>query len=197
MAMNSEELAMLRESLRALLDEIAPPEVVRGWDRADYLPPELLARFGELGITALAVDEEYGGLGRDINALLMVMQEIGKRSTILAGLLVHCTNYCGLNIGEQGSEAQKRKYLPGVAAGTMMFALGLSEPNVGGDLASVETRAEIRGDKVIINGAKRWCTGAEICDSIYTLVRSGPVENHQGCVDHLPRHHGHARPPHQ
>ena len=76
MAMNSEELAMLRESLRALLDEIAPPEVVRGWDRADYLPPELLARFGELGITALAVDEEYGGLGRDINALLMVMQEI-------------------------------------------------------------------------------------------------------------------------
>ena len=177
MALNSEELEMLRDSLRALLDEIAPPEKVREWDKADYLPPELLARFGELGITALAVDEEYGGLGRDVNALLMVLQEVAKRSPVLAGLLVSCTNYCGLNIGEQGSEAQKRAYLPGVAEGKMLFALGLSEPNVGGDLASVETRAEIRGDKVIINGSKRWCSGAEISDCIYTLVRSGPVED--------------------
>lgn len=175
MAMNAEELEQLRDSLRALLDEIAPIETVRAWDRADHVPPEILQRFGELGVTALAVDEEYGGLGRDVSALLVVLQEVARRSIMLAGLIVQCTNYAGLNIGELGSEAQKREYLPRVANGTLIFALGLSEPNVGADLASVETRAEIRGDKVIINGAKRWCSGAEIADCIYALVRSGPV----------------------
>lgn len=174
--MNSEELEMLRSSLRALLDEIAPVEVVRAWDKADHIPPEIVARFGELGVTALAVDEEFGGIGRDVNALLVVLEEVAKRSMTLAGLLVMCTNYAGLNIGEQGSDAQKRAFLPRVANGSLLFALGLSEPNVGADLAAVETRAELRGDAVIVNGAKRWCSGAEFADYIYTLVRSGPTE---------------------
>ena len=176
MALNTEELEMLRESLRALLDEIAPPETVRAWDKADHLPPELLRRFGDLGVTALAVDEEYGGIGRDVPALLMVLQETAKRSMALASLIVQCTNYAGLNIAEQGSEAQKREFLPRVARGELMFALGLSEPNVGADLPSVETRAELRGDKVVVNGAKRWCSGASISQYVYALVRSGPIE---------------------
>ena len=57
-----------------------------------------------------------------------------------------------------------------------MFALGLSEPNVGADLPSVETRAELRGDKVVVNGAKRWCSGASISQYVYALVRSGPAQ---------------------
>ena len=177
MGMNTEELEMLRDSLRALLDEIAPPEKVREWDKADHVPPELIRRFGEFGVTALAVDEEYGGVGRDVPALLVVIQEVAKRSMAMCSLVIHCTNYAGLNISEQGSEAQKRELLPRVARGELLFALGLSEPNVGADLPSVETRAELRGDKVIINGAKRWCTGAEISDYVYALVRSGPVED--------------------
>jgi alkylation response protein AidB-like acyl-CoA dehydrogenase len=66
--------------------------------------------------------------------------------------------------------------LPKVAEGKLLFALGLSEPNVGADLSSVETRAELDGDKIVINGAKRWCTGADYSDYIYALVRSGPAD---------------------
>ena len=66
--------------------------------------------------------------------------------------------------------------LPLVAQGKVLFALGLSEPNVGADLAAVETRAERRGDRIILNGAKRWCSGAESVDYINALVRSGPPE---------------------
>src|SRR3546814_17701468 len=66
--------------------------------------------------------------------------------------------------------------LPQGATGKLLFALGLSEPNVGADLASVETRAEVSGDDIIINGAKRWCTGADYADYIYALVRSGPPD---------------------
>jgi alkylation response protein AidB-like acyl-CoA dehydrogenase len=84
-----------------------------------------------------------------------------------------------MNMVENASEEQKREYLPRLATGKLLFAYGLSEPDVGGDLASaaVTARLSADGSKVIINGTKRWCTGARIADVIYTLVRSGPKED--------------------
>jgi len=78
-----------------------------------------------------------------------------------------------MNLSHNGSEEQKEKYLPSVVAGDQFLSYGLSEPDIGGDLASVKTRAELHGDTVLINGAKRWCTGADWADYIYCLVRSG------------------------
>jgi alkylation response protein AidB-like acyl-CoA dehydrogenase len=80
--------------------------------------------------------------------------------------------YGAVNIMESGSAAQKQALLPGLAAGEILFAYGLSEPNVGADLASVETTAELRGDAFVVTGTKRWCTGAEVADYILTLVRT-------------------------
>jgi alkylation response protein AidB-like acyl-CoA dehydrogenase len=173
----SDDLLMVRDSLRRLLDEIAPPEKIHAWDKADRLPPELILRLAELGICGLAVDEAYGGVGRNVPGLLMVIQEIARRSMALAGLYVMCASYAGLNLTEQGSTAQKQKLLPRVVEGKLLFALGLSEPDVGADLAAVKTRAERHGDTLVINGAKRWCSGAAFADFIYALVRSGPVED--------------------
>jgi len=87
-----------------------------------------------------------------------------------------CAFYGGLNMVENGSEAQKRELLPKLAEGKLLFAYGLSEPNVGGDLASAGVTARIEGDQVVVNGTKRWCTGAHKADYIYTLVRSGDAE---------------------
>jgi len=81
--------------------------------------------------------------------------------------------YAGMNLVECGSEQQKQHLLPRVASGDLMFAYGWTEPDVGGDLASVRTVAEHRGNEVVVNGAKRFCSGSEICDYIFTLVRSG------------------------
>lgn len=173
----SEEVLMLRDSLRRLLDDIAPPETIARWDREDRLPPELIYGLAELGVCGLAVPEEHGGLGVDVPALLMVVEELARRSMALAGLYVMCVSYAGLNLGELGSPDQKARLLPRVAEGRLLFALGLSEPDVGADLAAVATRAERSGDKIIVNGVKRWCSGAEFADYIYTLVRSGPPED--------------------
>jgi alkylation response protein AidB-like acyl-CoA dehydrogenase len=82
-----------------------------------------------------------------------------------------------MNLSENGSAEQKARFLPALARGELFFAYGLSEPDVGGDLASVTTRARLDGDEVVIDGAKRWCTGADWCHYIYTLVRSGPAED--------------------
>ena len=85
-----------------------------------------------------------------------------------------------MNISENGSEEQKRHYLPKLARGEHLFAYGLSEPDVGGDLASVRTTASrTPGGGVVVNGFKRWCTGADFADTIYCLVKSD---------DQAPRH---------
>ena len=170
------EIEMLRDSLRRLLDEIAPPDAVAKWDREDFFPHELIERLGALGVCGLTLPEEYGGLGLGVLPQLMVIEELCRRSSALAGVYIQCASYAGLNVSELGSAEQKARFLPGIAQGKILFALGLSEPDVGADLASVKTRATLEGDTVIVNGMKRWCSGAEYADHIYALVRSGPED---------------------
>jgi alkylation response protein AidB-like acyl-CoA dehydrogenase len=171
------DMEMLRDSLRRLLDDIAPPEACSRWDKEDFIPRELVERLGELGVCGLTLPEEYGGMGMSILAQIMVIEEIARRSAALAGLYIQCASYAGLNVYELGSDEQKQRFLPKVGEGKLLFALGLSEPDVGADLASVKTRARLQGDRVIVEGTKRWCSGAEYADYIYALVRSGPVED--------------------
>jgi alkylation response protein AidB-like acyl-CoA dehydrogenase len=127
-----------------------------------------------MGLIGLTIPEAYGGAGQDIVAATAVIEELCQVGTSLAGPYIHAAFYGGMNLSENGSEAQKQAFLPRLARGELFLCYGLSEPNVGGDLASVETRADRDGDDIIINGAKRWCTGADWSDYIYCLVRSGP-----------------------
>lgn len=177
MTINSEEAAMLAQSVERMLDEIAPLAEVERWDREDSLPRELITRMAEAGLCGIAIPAEYGGLGLTDRETLAIIRQIARRSTALASLYIANVSYAGANLVHMGSEAQKAELLPGVVSGDILFALGLSEPNVGADLASVEVRAEQQGDMIVVNGAKRWCTGADQSDYIHTLVRSGPVED--------------------
>jgi alkylation response protein AidB-like acyl-CoA dehydrogenase len=81
--------------------------------------------------------------------------------------------YVGLNLAQSATEQQKSRYLPRALAGRLLFAYGLSEPNVGADLASVETTATRQDGEVVVRGAKRWTSMANVADYIYTLVRTG------------------------
>ena len=170
-----EHIGELRRQLQRFVETEAPREKRREWDRNHTFPRDLHQRLCDLGIMGLTVDPEYGGSGRDLLAAVAVIEELCRAGSFLAGPFIHTAFYGGINISENGSEAQKRELLPRLARGEVLFAYGLSEPNVGGDLASVETRAERRGDAIVLNGAKRWCTGADFADYIYCLVRSGPA----------------------
>jgi alkylation response protein AidB-like acyl-CoA dehydrogenase len=86
------------------------------------------------------------------------------------------SGYGAMNVAESGTEEQKRRLLPGLLAGDTLVAYGLSEPDVGADLANVKTTATRKGDKVIVKGMKRWCTGASLADYVYALVRTGPAD---------------------
>ncbi len=163
----------LRESIRRMLDKHASREQMAKWDEADKVPRALMDEITALGVCGMTVPEAYGGLGRDILGTMVTVEELSRRSMVIGTLYLMNACYGSMNILASGSEAQKRRLLPRLAEGEILFAYGLSEPDVGSDLASVRTRAERRGDKVVINGMKRWCSGAEIADYIYALVRSG------------------------
>lgn len=169
----SEDTKALRDLVRRFLDKEVPPELAAKWDAEDSMPREMLGRLAKLGVCGLTVPEEYGGMGRDVVGMVTTIQELARRSFALAGIYIQNACYGSLNIAESSTEEQKQRLLPGLCAGEILFAYGLSEPDVGADLASVKTRAERHGDKVVINGYKRWCSGAGFSDYIYLLVRSG------------------------
>jgi len=173
-----EHIGMLRDTLRRFVAAEMPRDKVREWDRAHMFPPELFRKLADLGVCGLTIEESYGGQGRDLVAAVAVIEEICRGGACLAGPFIHCAFYGGINIAENGSEEQKRELLPRLARGELLFAYGLSEPEVGGDLASVSTTAERSpdGKSLRINGFKRWCTGADWADTIYCLVRSGPAD---------------------
>lgn len=167
-----EQLRALRAQIRRFVQQKAPREKRREWDRSHTWPRELFAELAALGVCGLTIDERHGGHGLDVVAAVMVIEELSRAGAFLAGPFIHCAFYGGLNISENGSEAQKAELLPKLARGELLFAYGLSEPDVGGDLASVRTQARIEGETIVVNGAKRWCTGADWADHIYCLVNS-------------------------
>jgi len=169
-----EHIAQLRATLRRFVADELPPELARDCDREHRFPRDVFARLAALGVCGLTIDASHGGQGRDLVAAVAVIEELCRRGAFLAGPFIHCAFYGGVNISENGDETQKRELLPRLARGELLFAYGLSEPDVGGDLASVTTTARLTadGERVVLNGCKRWCTGADFADYIYCLVRS-------------------------
>jgi alkylation response protein AidB-like acyl-CoA dehydrogenase len=168
-----EHVIEIRRQLQRFVSEKAPRDKRREWDRKHDWPRDLFREIADMGLVGLTISEEYGGSGQDLVAAVAVIEELAQVGAFLAGPYIHAAFYGGMNLSENGSEEQKKALLPRIAQGDMLLCYGLSEPNVGGDLASVETRAEMRDGQIVVNGAKRWCTGADWSDIIYCLVRSG------------------------
>ncbi len=174
-----EHVTEIRRQLTRWVAEKMPREKRREWDKAATWDRNLFRELAAMGLVGLTIPEEYGGQGEDIYAAAAVIEELCQGGPSMAGPFIHAAFYGGLNISENGSKAQKEALLPKLARGEMFLCYGLSEPNVGGDLPSVETRVERKDGELILNGAKRWCTGADWSDYIYCLCRSGePGDRH-------------------
>jgi alkylation response protein AidB-like acyl-CoA dehydrogenase len=176
----SDEIRELRSSLKRFIERHMPREAAADWDSRNYFPRDVFKKLAELGVMGLTIPTEYGGYGRNILAAMITIEELSKRSLAVSVPYIMATCYAGMNIVECASEAQKREFLPKIVNGDLLFAYGWTEPDVGADLASIKTRCERRGDTLIINGEKRFCSGAAISDYIFTLVRTGdPQDRHR------------------
>lgn len=173
---DSEQIAMIRDSVRSFVEKEMPRDLVKQWDKTNHFPRDVHNKLVEMGCMGLTVPEEYGGTGRDITATVVVIEELCSRSMAVGCAYIQSSCYAGLNLVEVASPEQKDRLLPRVAGEGLMFAYGLSEPDVGSDVASVRSSAVREGNTIVVNGAKRFCSGAAISDYIYALVRTGPVD---------------------
>ena len=170
----NENTEALRDLLRRFLDKEVPPQMAARWDQEDHIPREMLDRLAELGLCGLTVPEEYGGMGRDVRGMVTTIQELARRSVVLAGR-VHHERLLRQPQHRRGPVPRSRS---GSFCRIFARARSCSPTDFPSRMwvqicASVTTRAERRGDRVIINGYKRWCSGAGFADYIYMLVRSG------------------------
>ena len=129
-----------------------------GWDKARALDDDVFAKLGELGFMGMLVPESYGGLAFEFTTYLRVLEELARGDGAVAlSVAIHSGPVCGLIQG-LGTEEQKEQWLPRLAAGEVMGAFALSEPDAGSDAGAVQTRAEPDADGWRLSGVKRWVT---------------------------------------
>ncbi|MFH1088118.1 MAG: acyl-CoA dehydrogenase family protein [Chloroflexota bacterium] len=157
----SEQQVMIRTMVRDFADKELMP-VARDNDRSERFPVELVKRMGEMGFLGLILPAQYGGGGADYVSYCVMLEELGRADLGMAATASSHLSLGGRSIAHWGNEAQKQKYLPRLASGEMLACLGTTEPNVGSDVASIETSAAPKGDGWVLNGNKMWITNGGV-----------------------------------
>ena len=162
----TDEQRQVRDLVRTVARERIAPLAAQV-DETDTYPADQLRRLGEAGLMGLHIPEAYGGTGLGVLAFCLAVEEVAWACASTA--VVYLVQYTGgFPIVIAGSEAQKRRYLPRLAAGEITAAFSLSEPGAGSDAASLTTTAVRRGDRYLLNGTKAWVTNGSHA-SVLTL----------------------------
>ncbi|MBT3661930.1 MAG: acyl-CoA dehydrogenase [Rhodospirillaceae bacterium] len=181
--LNAEQTA-LQETVRRFADgELR--DAAKQIEEADQAPgPEIMKQFADMGLLGVNIDENLGGVGGSHLDAVLVLEEVAKLSPALAFPIFESCFGPVLAIAHFAPEAMRERIVPKVCAGEMMVAVAMSEPNAGTALTDLTTKAEVRGDKIIVNGQKRWCSGAGHSDAyvVYSRMSDDPGAKGIGAV---------------
>lgn len=175
MIRDREILDQLLDSIsRYVRDRLVPLEKKVAED--DAIPDEVVDEFREMGLFGLTIPEEYGGLGLTMEEEVLVAFELGKTSPAFRSLIGTNNGIGSAAIVIDGTDDQKKKYLPKYASGESITAFCLTEPDVGSDAASIKMVARRDGDNFVLNGTKRFITNAPRASSFTVMARTNPEE---------------------
>jgi (2S)-methylsuccinyl-CoA dehydrogenase len=170
-----ETITAMREEMHRFSEVEVVPHAQDWHLKDEYVPMELIGQMAELGVFALTLPEEYGGLGLGKEAMCVVSEEL-SRGYIGVGSLGTRSEIAEELILNGGTDAQKQEWLPRIASGEVLPTAVFTEPNTGSDLASLTTRAVKDGDVYRITGQKTWITHAARADLMTVLARTNPSE---------------------
>ena len=171
----TEEHEDFRKTLRSFLEtEVAPH--YQDWYDAGQVSKELYTKLGDLGVFGIEVPEEYGGAGIESFKFSAILTEEATRAGVqLGGASVH-TELCLPYLLKLGTEEQLKRWMPGFVAGEEMWAIAMTEPGTGSDLAGMRTTAERDGDHYVLNGSKTFITGGVLADRVIVCARTSPPQ---------------------
>ena len=175
---------LLRDTVRSFAaDAIAPR--AREIDESNDFPRDLWPRLGALGLLGVTVEEEYGGAAMGYTEHVVAMEEISRASAAVGLSYGAHSNLCVNQIRRNGTEPQKRKYLPRLISGEHVGALAMSEPGAGSDVVSMRTRAEKKGDRYVLNGSKMWITNGPDAEVLVVYAKTDPAAGKRGITAFL------------
>ena len=161
----------IRESTaRFAADKIAPRAAAI--DASNTFPRDLWPPMGELGLHGITVEEEFGGLGLGYLEHVVAMEEISRASASVGLSYGAHSNLCINQLRRWASPAQKRRHLPRLLSGEHVGSLAMSEAGAGSDVVSMQLRAQVRGDRFVLNGTKFWITNAPEADTLVVYART-------------------------
>jgi isovaleryl-CoA dehydrogenase len=162
----------LRETVaRFAADEIAP--LAAEIDRSDSFPRQLWPKIGALGLHGITVEEDWGGAGLGYLEHCVAMEEVSRASASVGLSYGAHSNLCVNQIRRNGTDEQKRRYLPRLLSGEWVGGLAMSEAEAGSDVLSMRLAAEWRGDRWVLNGTKMWITNGPGGDLLVVYARTG------------------------
>ena len=174
-----EDIDMLRDSVGSFAQAKIAPSAAE-IDRSNKFPRELWPQLGALGLLGITVEEEWGGAGMGYLAHCVAMEEISRASAAIGLSYGAHSNLCVNQLRRNGSEEQKKRYLPKLISGEHVGALAMSEPNAGSDVVSMRTRADKSGDRYILNGTKMWITNGPLADTMVVYAKTDPTAGSRG-----------------
>ena len=173
------DIDMLRDTVRAFAQNKIAPYAAE-IDRSNSFPRELWPQLGELGLLGITVEEEWGGAGLGYLAHCVAMEEISRACAAVGLSYGAHSNLCVNQIRRNGSDEQRRRYLPKLISGEHVGALAMSEPGAGSDVVSMKTRADKRGDRYILNGSKMWITNGPVAETVVIYAKTDPKAGPRG-----------------
>ena len=174
-----ETVDMLRQTVQAFAQNEIAPRAMEADQRAEF-PHDLWRKFGALGLLGITAEEEYGGTDMGYVAHVVAMEEISRASASVGLSYGAHSNLCINQLSRNGSDAQKRRYLPKLISGEHIGALAMSEPGSGSDVVSMRTRADKKGDRYVLNGSKMWITNGSDADTLVVYAKTDPAAGSKG-----------------